>query len=161
MIWPYWLHPTKPFTSCPNFPYPPEDISNFLAQQGITSRGDKNLKRDRISFILSNPFYVGLFRYAGEIHEGKHQPVISKKIFDKVQEILKQRGRPHHKTKNEPQVFCGLLHCGTCGMGITGEYKVKHQKNGNEHYYVYYHCTRKIYVEHCLWAKQILRRQFE
>ena len=120
-----------------------EDISNFLAQQGITSRGNKNLKRDRISFILSNPFYTGLFRYAGEIHEGKHQPVISKKIFDKVQEILKQRGRPHHKTKNEPQVFCGLLKCGSCGMGITGEYKVKRQKNGNEHYYIYYHCTRK------------------
>ena len=126
-----------------------EDISNFLAQRGITSRGNKNLKRDRISFILSNPFYVGLFRYAGEVHEGKHQPVVSKKIFDKVQEILKQRGRPHHKTKNEPQAFCGLLHCATCGMGITGEYKVKRQKNGNEHYYTYYHCTRKNKMVKC------------
>ena len=120
-----------------------EDISNFLAQNDIFSNGGKRIKRDRISFILSNPFYTGLFRYAGEIHEGKHQPVISKKIFDKVQEILKQRGRPHHKTKNEPRVFCGLLKCGSCGMGITGEYKVKKQKNGNEHYYTYYHCTRK------------------
>jgi len=126
-----------------------EDISNFLAQQGITSRGNKNLKRDRISFILSNPFYYGHFRYAGEIHEGKHQPVVSKKIFDKVQEILKQRGRPHHKTKNEPQAFCGLLKCGTCGMGITGEYKIKRQKNGNEHYYTYYHCTRKNKLVMC------------
>jgi len=120
-----------------------EDISNFLAQQGITSRGGKALKRDRISFILSNPFYIGLFRYAEEIYEGKHQPIISKKIFDKVQEILKQRGRPHHKQKNEPQPFCGLLKCGNCGMAITGEYKVKKQKNGNIHNYVYYHCTRK------------------
>ena len=59
-----------------------EDISNFLAQQGIFSRGNKNLKRDRISFILSNPFYYGHFRYAGEIHEGNHQPVVSKKIFE-------------------------------------------------------------------------------
>ncbi|MFH0968977.1 MAG: recombinase zinc beta ribbon domain-containing protein, partial [Patescibacteria group bacterium] len=109
----------------------------------------KILKRDRISFILSNPFYVGLFRYAGEIYEGKHQPVISKKIFDKVQEILKQRGRPHHKTKNEPQAFCGLLKCGKCGMAITGEYKVKKQKNGNEHYYVYYHCTHKSKTIKC------------
>ena len=126
-----------------------EDISNFLAQNNIFSSGGKRIKRDRISFILSNPFYVGLFRYAGEIHEGKHQPVISKKIFDKVQEILKQRGRPHHKTKNEPQAFCGLLKCGTCGMGITGEYKVKRQKNGNEHYYTYYHCTRKNKLVKC------------
>jgi hypothetical protein len=62
---------------------------------------------------------------------------------------LKQRGRPHHKTKNEPQAFCGLLKCATCGMGITGEYKVKRQKNGNEHYYTYYHCTRKNKLVKC------------
>ena len=126
-----------------------EDVSNFLAQQGITAKSGKTLKRDRISFILSNPFYVGLFRYAGETHEGKHQPVISKKIFDKVQEILKQRGRPHHKQKNEPQAFCGLLKCGKCGMAITGEYKVKKQINGNEHYYTYYHCTHKSKMTKC------------
>ena len=126
-----------------------EDISNFLAQQGISARSGKLLKRDRISFILSNPFYVGLFRYAGETHEGKHQPIISKKIFDRVQEILKQRGRPHHKQKNEPQAFCGLLRCGNCGMAITGEYKVKKQKNGNQHYYTYYHCTHKSKITKC------------
>ncbi len=120
-----------------------EDISNFLAQQGITSRNGKKLKRDRISFILANPFYVGFFRYSKELYEGKHQPVISKKIFDIVQTILKQKGRPHHKTKNESQAFCGLLKCGTCGMGITGEYRVKRQKNGNTHDYIYYHCTKK------------------
>ena len=120
-----------------------EDIADFLAQNGILSSGGKRIKRDRISFILSNPFYVGLFRYAGEVHEGKHQPIVSKKIFDRVQEILKQRGRPRHKTKNKPQVFCGLLRCGTCGMMITGEYKVKKQKNGNVHEYVYYRCTKK------------------
>ena len=26
---------------------------------------------------------------------------------------------------------------------VTGELKIKRQKNGNEHHYVYYHCTRK------------------
>ena len=38
-----------------------EDISSFLAQHNITSRNGKPLKRDRISFILSNPFYFGWF----------------------------------------------------------------------------------------------------
>ena len=77
-----------------------EDISNFLAQQGIISQKRKKSEtRQNFFYLLSNPFYIGLFRYAGEIYEGKHQPVISKKIFDKVQEVLKQRGRPHHKAK--------------------------------------------------------------
>jgi len=120
-----------------------EDISDFLAQRGILSRGGKRIHKTRATFILSNPFYCGLFRYAGEVYEGKHEPIIAKKIFDKVQEILKQRGKPRRKTKNEPQPYCGLLHCGTCGMMITGEYRIKKQKNGNIHDYIYYHCTKK------------------
>ena len=28
-------------------------------------------------------------------------------------------------------------------MSITGEYRVKKQKNGNVHDYIYYHCTKK------------------
>ncbi len=111
-----------------------EDISNFLAQHGITSRNGKRLHRDRITFILSNPFYYGHFRYGGEIHEGKHQPVVSKKIFDKAQEVLKQRGKPRHKQKNEPKAFCGLLSCAECGMGITAEVQKGH---------TYYRCTKK------------------
>ncbi|OGL91219.1 hypothetical protein A3H10_03790, partial [Candidatus Uhrbacteria bacterium RIFCSPLOWO2_12_FULL_46_10] len=120
-----------------------EDISDFLAQRGIFSRGGKRIHKTRATFILSNPFYTGLFRYSKELHEGKYEPIITKKIFDKVQEVLKQRGRPHHKTKYEPQDFCGLLKCGTCGMSITGEYRFKKQKNGNVHDYIYYHCTKK------------------
>ena len=120
-----------------------EDVSDFLAQRGIMSRGGKRIHKTRATFILSNPFYTGLFRYSKELHEGKHEPIIAKKIFDKVQEVLKQRGRPHHKTKYEPQDFCGLMKCGTCGMSITGEYRVKKQKNGNVHDYIYYHCTKK------------------
>ena len=120
-----------------------EDVSNFLAQRGIMSRGGKRIHKTRATFILSNPFYTGLFKYGGELHEGKYEPIITKKLFDKVQEVLKQRGRPHHKTKYEPQDYCGLLKCGTCGMSVTGEYRVKRQKNGNTHDYIYYHCTKK------------------
>jgi len=111
-----------------------EDISNFLAQHGILSSGGKRINRDRISFILSNPFYIGLFCYVGEVHEGKHQSVVSKKIFDKAQEVLKERGRPHHKVKNEPQAFCGLMRCSECGMGITAEKQKGH---------IYYRCTKR------------------
>ena len=120
-----------------------EDIANFLAQSGILRRSGKIWHKDRAKYLLSNPFYYGHFRYAKEVYEGKHEPIITKKLFDKVQEVLKQRGRPRHKTQIEPQVFCGLLHCDTCGMMITGEYRVKKQKNGNVHDYIYYHCTKK------------------
>ena len=116
-----------------------EDISDFLAQNGILSKKGNKLHRDRISYLLSNPFYIGLFRYSGEIHEGKHQPVVSKKIFDKVQVVLKQRGKPRKQRKNNPKAFCGLLKC-FCGMSITAETQKGH---------VYYRCSKKSKTAKC------------
>ncbi len=116
-----------------------EDIAKFLAQNGIVSRNGRNLTKDRISYLLSNPFYVGLFKYSGEIHEGKHQPVISKKIFDTVQEVLKQRGRPQNRKDSIPKAFVGLFRC-SCNMGITAEIQKGH---------VYYRCSRKSKTVDC------------
>jgi len=120
-----------------------EDVAIFLAKNNITTRTGKRISKTKASFILSNPFYIGLFKYGGEIHEGKHKPIISKKLFDEAQKMLKLRGQPERKAKNEPQPFSGLISCASCGMMITGEYKVKKQKNGNVHEYIYYHCSKK------------------
>ena len=111
-----------------------EDVSDFLAQRGIVSRGGKRIHKTRATFILSNPFYTGLFRYAGELHEGKHEPIITKKLFDTAQEVLKQRGKPQRKQKNEPQAFCGLISCAECGMMIAAEKQKGH---------ICYRCTKK------------------
>ena len=115
------------------------DISHFLAQQGIFTRGNKPFKRDKISFILANPFYYGHFRYSGELHEGKHEPIIAKKLFDKVQEVLKKKGKPQRKEKIL-KAFTGLFHCGECGMMITAEIQKDH---------VYYRCTKKSKTKIC------------
>lgn len=97
--------------------------------------------------ILANPFYYGHFRYLGEIHEGKHKGIISKQLFDKVQTVLERRGKPTRKT-NDPLPLCELVHC-SCGMMFTVETRIKRQKNGNVHVYVYYRCTRKSTTVAC------------
>jgi hypothetical protein len=76
-------------------------------------------------------------KYKGEIFEGKHEPLISKKLFDKVQEMLKEKGRPQ-KIKKHNFAFVGLMKC-LCGALITAEIKIK--KNGRK--YIYYRCTKK------------------
>jgi DNA invertase Pin-like site-specific DNA recombinase len=58
-----------------------EDIAEFLAQNHIISKNGKKIHITRATFILKNPFYVGLFRYAGEIYEGKHEPIVAKKLL--------------------------------------------------------------------------------
>jgi len=124
-----------------------EDIGQFLYNNGVRSFFGNRIHDDRVKFILQNPFYYGQFLFAGELYEGRHTPIVDKRLFDRVQRVLVERGHPQSAT-NAPQVFCGLMSCGECGMAITAEVRTKYQKNGNVHRYVYYRCTKKS-AAHC------------
>ena len=119
------------------------DIADFLASKGIKTNGGLPLKKDQIAKMLTNPFYYGHFRYAGEIYEGKHTPLVSKKLFDQVQAVFDRRKHKRITKTNTPKPLCGLLRCGSCNMMITADTIPKHQKNGVSRYYTYYHCTKK------------------
>src|SRR5712672_2780761 len=97
-------------------------VRAFLAERGIVSKNGHILIRAYVSRMLSNPFYYGHFRYNGEIYEGKHAPIISKTLFDKVESIFNRRFRysPSEK-KTTLKPFLGLLHCSECGGAITAE----------------------------------------
>ncbi|NNM84001.1 recombinase family protein [Candidatus Parcubacteria bacterium] len=116
-----------------------EDISKFLYDNGVRSWGGLALHKDRVRFILTNPFYYGQFRYGNEIYEGKHTPLITKELFDKVQRVIERRGHPQ-KPEKQPKVFCGLLRCGECGCMITAEIQKGH---------TYYRCTKKKLAARC------------
>ncbi len=124
------------------------DLAIFLEDAGVMSKGNRRVHISRISFVLQNPFYYGHFRYAGELYDGTHTPLISKSLYDKANAVLRGRGRTL-AVKTEPAPLCGLLRCDFCGMGITAEVKEKHQLNGNVHHYTYYRCTRKNKAVKC------------
>lgn len=106
------------------------------------TRGNKPLSLSNIYKILTNPFYYGVFEYpkgGGNWYTGKHEPLITEDLFDKVQEQLT---RDHIQRESKEFAFTKLIKCGLCGSGITAMEKFKKQKNGNVHRYVYYGCTR-------------------
>ena len=103
------------------------------------------MSRSAVYKLFTNPFYYGWFQYPdkkGEWYQGKHKPMITKAEFERVQFLLGKHGRPQpHKHQF---TFTGTMKCGNCGASITAERKVKYQKNGNIHWYIYYHCTKRI-----------------
>ncbi len=117
-------------------------LAEFMEKSGLKSRKNNRCNQSRISKILTNPIYYGHFRHGGELYEGNHKPIITKELFDKANAVL--RGKSQRiDIKTDPRPLCGLLKCGSCGMGVTGEVRIKKQKNGNTHRYVYYHCSKK------------------
>lgn len=107
-----------------------------------TAKGKKHLSLGNIFRILYNPFYYGMFEYpmeSGNWYQGKHDPLISKELFDQVQAQLKSNVM---RTENQEFAFTKLMICGLCQSGISACEKWKNHKNGNVHRYVYYGCTK-------------------
>jgi len=111
-----------------------DELHELVVGWGLTSHREKPIARSMLPQLLANPFYIGLFRFAGETHEGSHQPIVSKALFDEVQNVMARRGRPH-KPRRKPLPYLGFIQCGECGAAITGERQKGHQ---------YYRCTRKL-----------------
>lgn len=111
---------------------------------GLRSRSGRKLSKSNIYALLTNPFYHGLFEFpkgSGTWYQGKHDPMVTMEEYDKVQALFGRRNYPRPKTGDH--AFTGTLRCGECGMAITADPKIKRQKNGNVHRYMYYHCTKK------------------
>ncbi len=106
------------------------------------SVGNYNIALGNIYRTLSNPFYYGVFEYpkkSGNWYTGKHETIVTKELFDKVQEQLK---RDDIHRQNKEFAFTKLMICGLCGSGISAEEKYKPLKNGTTARYIYYGCGR-------------------
>lgn len=114
------------------------------------------ISRNKIHDILTNPFYYGAMYIAEEELDEKtkkpkktyyklinhiYEPLISKELFDKVQQVLKTRKKEkfckEQKYAGIPFVFRGLITC-KCGCAITPEH---HRKENKE--YVYLRCSHQ------------------
>jgi site-specific DNA recombinase len=113
-----------------------------------TPNGNKGLTLSNIYLLLQNDFYYGSFEYprkSGLWYKGKHEPLITKELFDLVQQQI----RSHViRVEDKEFAFTKLMECGLCGSGISADEKFKKQKNGNVHRHVYYGCT-KFKDKHC------------
>ena len=134
-----------------------ESLSLFLKSKGIISKGVKPIHKSRVTFILSNPFYFGYFRFKGEIYQGIHKPLITKKLFDDVQVVIKRRTHVY-PIKSLDFPFTGLIRCGECKMMITAEHHFRRYETvGRSQNFIYYRCTRKSKLTSC--SQPFLRQE--
>lgn len=107
--------------------------------------GGKALGIGGAYYMFQNPFYMGLVRYGGELHLGKHEAMVTQEEFERVQSLIKRRNtaRPSIEQEVDPFPYRGLINCGECGCLITYTKKTKKYKNGNSQDFEYSYCTRK------------------
>ncbi|MEN9928328.1 MAG: hypothetical protein RLZZ231_249, partial [Bacteroidota bacterium] len=103
-----------------------------------------NVGKTSFSNLIKNPIYYGgvfIKAYKDEkecIVDGIHEPIITKALFTKVQNILTGRRKKHHvihKKINETFPLKGFLLCPECNAPLTGS-----TSKGRSKHYSYYHC---------------------
>ena len=86
--------------------------------------------------MLTNPLYIGVYRGM----ENFCEPLVSKKMFDEVQEIIKNKNIKANPSNYE-FIFSGLLVCGHCGHKMAGNAQIRNYAGGKRDYYVCYRCN--------------------
>src|SRR3989338_4259912 len=129
----------KPLEAYASGNHPLENLRKVINGLGLKSRAGGLLSVSNYQYFLQNPIYCGVIRYNGELYNGKHEPIISKKLFDETQEVMTRKSKPQKSDKMKFFLYRGFFKCGECGFTITADRKIK--KSGKQ--YVYYYCTKK------------------
>jgi site-specific DNA recombinase len=100
--------------------------------------------------ILRNRIYTGRFEWNGKMIQGRHEPLVSVELWERVQAVMDGRFAKKHRRMTHDFAFSGLIACSKCCCSVVGE--IKKQR------YVYYHCTG--YADKCKGNPAICRRKY-
>ena len=126
---PVAVHIIKMFKLYATGNYSTEAISDKMYKLGFRSRAGGKVHKSRIHVLLKYPFYYGKFMWNGKKYDGKHKPLISKKVFDEVQSKLSTGVSSPYYSKLLKNLQ-GKITCGSCGKMVTWEKQKKHLYGG-------------------------------
>ena len=124
--------------------YSLEQLVAYLAEKGFRNRDGGILSRAGLSNMLHNPFYMGLIhiKRTGETFAGKHDPLVTKYLFETAQDILigkKKKGTGRHEF-----LFRRIFTCQACRRSYVGE------KQKGLNYYRCHSCKDSCFKEEAL-----------
>ena len=133
----------------------------------MKSRRGNFVSKNTIYDILTNPFYYGEMCIKGNFMPHIYPPLISRSLFDKVQDIFTQNGN-HNRSNSENQTkytyaFRGIIKCKECGGLITPATAVK--KNGTKYTHLrcanYNKCCHQSSVMEYILVEQLENEVFK
>ncbi len=121
-----------------------------LYEQGWKVNG-KPISKSELHNILSDPFYCGEFIWKNKLYKhGKHEAIISKELFYRVQDRLKRSLKAGKYTKHNYLFGLSMTVCDECGRTVTWDIQKGH---------IYGHCTK--YNTNCTQKKYISEDEVE
>ena len=124
--------------------YTLDTLHAALKRRGLVTRKTRKyaatpVSRAHLARILANPYYAGIVRYGGVEYEGRHEPLIDKDSFSRVQAVLAAHSNSKEKDRKHHHYLKGSLACALCGSRLTFV-----RATGNGGTYSYFGCIGRI-----------------
>jgi len=121
-----------------------DGVIERMAQEGRVYRPSvPKFLRGSLHALLRDRSYIGAVEFRGQWYPGKHEPLVDRGTWDRVQALL-----GGHVYQSHAMTYAGdLIQCEHCGHPITGERKTRQTKAG-ERVYIYYRCTYYNVADH-------------
>ena len=126
--------------------YSIELLHTTMTDLGLTSRAtahrpEKPVSANRLHQILSDPYYAGWVIVDGQLYPGRHQPIVSQDLFDRVQDVLDARSRRGQRDRVTTHYLKGILYCDRCHReGRTSRLIYTEARSRTGDFYGYYVC---------------------
>jgi len=109
-----------------------ESLTETMRKLGLRNSRGNFIHLTGMALILHNPFYTGVIKIKGKTYPGKHEPLISPKLFMEVQKILK--GKTNTRIIKHDFIFSRRIKCSECNYSLIAEKRKGH---------TYYRCQTK------------------
>ena len=103
---------------------PYEVIAKTMNEAGLRSNTalQNPLSKGQWEEIINNPFYYGEMRYNGQIYPHRYKPIVARWLWDRCQEVKKQRSHNHTHYNSKEFILKGLK-CAHCGYSVCTDRK--------------------------------------
>lgn len=133
-------------------------VERINAEGMVFRSATPKFPRSSVHNILKDRAYIGEIEFRGEWYPGKHDPLIDRATWERVQVLLGGQNYHCHALTYSGE----FMICAQCGHPITGECKTKMTKAGPRSY-IYYRCAKytkpghaRIRVQEADLDKQVL-----
>lgn len=132
-------------------------IANQLNHEGNKTKLGNPFSTTAVKEIVTNPLYAGIIRYnrfenwnerrrKGKnpdpiIVEGKHEPIIPKELWEKVQVLHNEKSKVNPRVFDGQYLLTGLIRCPECGAPMVANRTKNRLKNGTFIIRRYYSCS--------------------
>lgn len=105
--------------------YTLQTLSEEMARRGLLLDG-RPLPISMLHRMLHNPYYTGALVWNGKTYVGSHEPIVSQRLFDEVQQAIGRPLKQFPKQRRHYPLFQGLVTCASCGGLLVWETQKGH-----------------------------------